>query len=190
MPLEFTPVLGILIGVVLTLMLVGLVIILVLRLKYKSNVAANFKTSVAAAAASNSSSTGTAAASGGSRRRRGSSPGSGSNGINGGGRYDSDTLKAAMPTRKDAEEYYCMQQPDPDEEAGVANPDVVPDNGLGKSQQKFAQFSTAYLILCLNERIQVITKEEAYFVRRHTIVHQLTSRKLRATALAAPSSPR
>jgi hypothetical protein len=35
-PLEFTPVLGILVGVVTTLMLVALVIILVLRIKYKT----------------------------------------------------------------------------------------------------------------------------------------------------------
>merc|ERR1712141_982894 len=35
-PLEFTPVLGILIGVVVTLMLVALVIMLILRLKYKN----------------------------------------------------------------------------------------------------------------------------------------------------------
>ncbi len=39
-PVEFTPVLGVLIGVVLTLMLVALVIILVLRMKYKSGRAA------------------------------------------------------------------------------------------------------------------------------------------------------
>ena len=43
MPLEFTPVLGILIGVVLTLFLIALVVILVLRLKYKSSVAAGRK---------------------------------------------------------------------------------------------------------------------------------------------------
>ena len=42
-PLEFTPVLGILIGVVLTLFLIALVIILVLRIKYKSSVAASRK---------------------------------------------------------------------------------------------------------------------------------------------------
>ena len=42
-PLEFTPVLGILIGVVLTLFVIALVIILVLRLKYKSSVSANRK---------------------------------------------------------------------------------------------------------------------------------------------------
>ena len=36
-PLEFTPVLGILIGVVVTLMLVAIVIILILRMKYKSS---------------------------------------------------------------------------------------------------------------------------------------------------------
>ena len=42
-PLEFTPVLGILIGVVLTLFLIALVIILVLRIKYKTNVAASRK---------------------------------------------------------------------------------------------------------------------------------------------------
>ena len=43
MPLEFTPVLGILIGVVLTLFFIALVIILVLRLKYKTSVAASRK---------------------------------------------------------------------------------------------------------------------------------------------------
>ena len=43
MPLEFTPVLGILIGVVLTLFVIALVIILVLRLKYKTSVAASRK---------------------------------------------------------------------------------------------------------------------------------------------------
>ena len=42
-PLEFTPVLGILIGVVLTLFFIALVIILVLRIKYKSSVAASRK---------------------------------------------------------------------------------------------------------------------------------------------------
>merc|ERR1719471_1294766 len=36
-PLEFTPVLGILIGVVVTLLLVAIVIILILRMKYKSS---------------------------------------------------------------------------------------------------------------------------------------------------------
>ena len=41
--MEFTPVLGILIGVVLTLFLIALVVILVLRLKYKSSVAAGRK---------------------------------------------------------------------------------------------------------------------------------------------------
>ena len=40
-PLEFTPVLGILVGVVLTLMLVAFVVILVLRLKYQTNKAKN-----------------------------------------------------------------------------------------------------------------------------------------------------
>ena len=39
--MEFTPVLGILVGVVLTLMLVAFVVILVLRLKYQTNKAKN-----------------------------------------------------------------------------------------------------------------------------------------------------
>ena len=35
-------------------------------------------------------------------------------------------LKAAMPTPKDAEEYYCLQQPDPDEGSSLrSSPDVM-----------------------------------------------------------------
>ena len=40
---------------------------------------------------------------------------------------------AAMPTPKDAEEYYCLRQPDPDETGSSlrSSPDVVARKGNG-----------------------------------------------------------
>lgn len=85
-PLEFTPVLGILIGVVLTLLLVALVIILVLRIKYRNHKPPQNMQNLA------------------SRQPKDRT-------------FKPDlNVKSAIPTQQDAEEYYCIQQPHPDDD--------------------------------------------------------------------------
>ena len=83
MPLEFTPVLGILVGVVLTLMLVAFVVILVLRLKYQTNKAKNNGR-------------------GNTKRQHQQHPKNKRK-----GRTKANN-PSAIPNDKDAEEYYCM----------------------------------------------------------------------------------
>ena len=124
-PLEFTPVLGILIGVVITLMLVAFVIILVLRLKYKNNHgrggAKATTGSIVTAKAMN-----------------------GANGMNGkpGNRYVDPAMKAKDP---DEEEYFCLQQPEPEgHESGKYNcriNDMDPDVGQSGNKSENSRFS-------------------------------------------------
>ena len=88
--LEFTPVLGILIGVVATMLLVAFVIILVLRIKYKTGKRINGKTTSVTMHS------------------------------NSGRRYETaaldNHLKAkATPNQKDEEEYFCLPQPEPED---------------------------------------------------------------------------
>ena len=62
---------------------------------------------------------------------------------------------AAMPTPKDAEEYYCLRQPDPDETGSSlrSSPDVVARKGNGaekyenevsSSEDEFFLFTSGY----------------------------------------------
>ena len=87
-PLEFTPVLGILVGVVLTLMLVAFVVILILRLKYQTH-----KT------AKNNGRT--------NNRRQAQQHVSQNNGKKK-EKTKANNNSKATPNEKDAEEYYCM----------------------------------------------------------------------------------
>ena len=84
-PLEFTPVLGILVGVVLTLMLVAFVVILVLRLKYQTNKTKNNDRA--------------------NNRKQNQHQ---QNNKNKQERTKANNTVSAIPNDKDAEEYYCM----------------------------------------------------------------------------------
>ena len=86
-PLEFTPVLGILVGVVLTLMLVAFVVILVLRLKYQTNKTKN-------------------------NDRANNRKQNQQNNKNKQERTKANNTASAIPNDKDAEEYYCMSLAD------------------------------------------------------------------------------
>ena len=88
-PLEFTPVLGILVGVVLTLMLVAFVVILVLRLKYQTNKTKNNDRV--------------------NNRKQNQHQ---QNNKNKQERTKANNTTSAMPDDKDAEEYYCMSLAD------------------------------------------------------------------------------
>ena len=88
-PLEFTPVLGILVGVVLTLMLVAFVVILVLRLKYQTNKTKNNDRA--------------------NNRKQNQHQ---QNNKNKQERTKANNTASAIPNDKDAEEYYCMSLAD------------------------------------------------------------------------------
>ena len=123
-PLEFTPVLGILVGVVLTLMLVVLVVILVLRLKYKKKTAKDY------ANERNNANNGSPVGRGGGGR------GSGKKKKFRHGDPADLALEAAKPNEKDHEDYYCLTRtspPHPDEDTFMhqgtveKNPDIIPN---------------------------------------------------------------
>ena len=123
-PLEFTPVLGILVGVVLTLMLVVLVVILVLRLKYKKKTAKDY------ANERNNANNGSPVGRGGGGR------GTGKKKKFRHGDPADLALEAAKPNEKDHEDYYCLTRtspPHPDEDTFMhqgtveKNPDIIPN---------------------------------------------------------------
>ena len=87
--MEFTPVLGILVGVVLTLMLVAFVVILVLRLKYQTNKTKNNDRA--------------------NNRKQNQHQ---QNNKNKQERTKANNTASAIPNDKDAEEYYCMSLAD------------------------------------------------------------------------------
>ena len=125
-PLEFTPVLGILVGVVLTLMLVVLVVILVLRLKYKKKTAKDY------ANERNNANNGSPVGRGGGGGGRGSGK---KKKFRHGDPADL-ALEAAKPNEKDHEDYYCLTRtspPHPDEDTFMhqgtveKNPDIIPN---------------------------------------------------------------
>eukprot|EP00094_Tigriopus_californicus_P006982 TCALIF_06722-PB protein Name:"Similar to Nphs1 Nephrin (Rattus norvegicus)" AED:0.15 eAED:0.15 QI:0/0.73/0.56/0.93/0.46/0.5/16/48/873 len=104
-PLEFTPVLGILIGVVLTLLLVALVIILVLRIKYRNHKPPQNMQNL------------------GSRRQAKERP------------FKPDhNIKSAIPTQQDAEEYFCIQQPHPDDDNDQSQTYLLKESTLSHRQ--------------------------------------------------------
>ena len=122
-PLEFTPVLGILVGVVLTLMLVAFVVILVLRLKYQTN---NTKNNDRA----------------NNRKQNQHQP----NNKNKQERTKANNTTSTRPDDKDAEEYYCMSLADENVgnksgelEASNKNNSNVKHGSLLKSTAKYRQ---------------------------------------------------